>query len=328
MVNVQSSILYVPFLFLTIFATVIASQALISGVFSIVYQGINTGAFPRMKVKFTSHAMKSQIYIGAVNFGLMIAVLFMLVYFKRSDKLASAYGVAVAGTMCITGILMAIMFYIRKKFVRAFLSIIITMIDVAFFSATLSKIEDGGYWSLVIAAFPFAAIMLWTKGQNKVYRNLRGLDIETFRPGYTQVYQKKNNIPGVALYFVGSPDYISPYIIHGIVRHGIIYERNILFSVKRTDYPHGIEFVRNDNFGEGLESFVVLAGYLEDIDIDKILKMSDINPKTIFYGIEDITTRNIAWKFFSVMKKLTPSFVKYYKIPGTKLIGVIYRVEI
>jgi KUP system potassium uptake protein len=328
MVKDQSQFLYIPFLILTVVATVIASQALISGVFSIVYQGINTGAFPRMKVKFTSHELKSQIYIGAVNVALLMAVLFMLVLFKQSEKLAIAYGLAVTGTMCVTGIVMIMIFYKRKQYIRAGLALCVTLVDICFFTANFSKLEQGGYWSLIIASFPFVVILLWLKGQKKVYTNLRGLDSETFLPGYTQIYNKDKNIPGVALFFVGSPQYISPYIIHSIVRHGIIYERNILFTVVRTDYPYGIEFKHNEKFGRGLESFEVVAGYREDIDIGKILNVVQINPKAIFYGIEDITTRNFAWKVFSVIKKLTPTFVKYYKIPGAKLIGVVYRVEI
>jgi KUP system potassium uptake protein len=328
MVKSESAFLYIPFVMLTVFATVIASQALISGVFSIVYQGINTGAFPRMKVKFTSHLLKSQIYISAVNIALFFAVVLMLIIFKKSESLAVAYGLAVTGTMCITGSVISLIFYKRKQYVRLLLGVMVTAVDFAFFCANMRKLEEGGYWSLILASIPFILIMLWTKGQRKIYQNLRALDFDTFIPGYTQIYNKNKNIPGIALFFVGNPRMISPYIIHSIVRHGIIYERNILFTVKRSDYPYGIETAHNENLGIGLESFEITAGYREDIDVEKILKVVAIDPKAIFYGIEEITTSNFTWKVFSVIKKLTPSFVKYYKIPGSKLIGVVFRVEL
>jgi KUP system potassium uptake protein len=328
MVNGHFPGLYIPFLILTIMATVIASQALISGVFSIVYQGINSGVFPRMRVSFTSKDLKSQIYIGAVNFGLMAAVILMLAIFKRSDKLAVAYGLAVTGTMCITGVIMTLIFKRRNAYFRMIVAVIVTAVDFAFFIATLSKLEEGGYWSLIIASIPFIMMILWTRGQKKIYTSMKSLPAETFLPGYTQIYEKGHNIPGIALFFIGNPKMISPYIIHSIVRHGIIYQRNILFTVNRTDFPYGIEMKHNENYGKGLELFEVIAGYREDLDIGKILQAYGIDPKAIFYGIEDITTRNAVWRAFAVLKKLAPTFVKYYRIPGTKLIGVVYRVEI
>lgn len=328
MVRSQCGGLYVPFLILAVFASIIASQALISGVFSIVYQGINTGVFPRMKVKFTSPELKSQIYIGAVNIALLFSVLLMLVIFRKSDNLAVAYGFAVTGTMCITGIIMTMIFFKRKQYFRVCAAVAVTAVDFAFFSANITKLHHGGYWSVVIALFPFIAIMLWSRGQRKVFENMRGLPVDTFMPGYTQIYEKQSTIRGTAVFFAGSHQYISPYIVHSVVRHGIVYERNILFTVIRTDYPYGIEIKCDEKFGKGLETIEVAAGYREDIDIGSILKKLNLDPKTIFYGMEDISTSNIIWKFFSVMKRLSPSFVKYYRIPGQKLVGVIYRVDI
>jgi KUP system potassium uptake protein len=327
MVHSQSATLYIPFLLLTVLATVIASQALISGVFSIVYQGINSGVFPRMRVSFTSKDLKSQIYINAVNIGLMLSVLLMLLLFKKSENLAVAYGLAVTGTMCITGIIMIKIFHRRHQNFRAAAAFIVTAVDFSFFFANFTKLKEGGYWSLIIASVPFLVILLWTRGQKKIYTCMRSLAIDTFLPGYTQIYEKGHNIPGTALFFVGNPKQISPYIIHSIVRHGIIYEKNILFTVIRTDYAYGVEFNHDTEAGKGLEIFKVLAGYRENIDIGKILDAAKINPKAIFYGIEDISTESIVWKVFSVIKKLTPSFVKYYKIPGTKLVGIIFRVD-
>jgi KUP system potassium uptake protein len=328
MVKGTAPFLYIPFVILTVLATVIASQALISGVFSIIYQGINIGAFPRMKISFTSNVIKSQIYIDVINWFLLIAVLLILLVFKKSDKLAGAYGLAVTGSMAITGFMISSIYFIKKNYFKMLIGIIITLIDLSFFTANFHKIPTGGYWSLILASGPLFVIILWTLGQRKIYKNLRALDLDTFLPGYGQIYKSGNNIPGRALFFVGNPSNISPYIIHCIVRSGIIYEMNILMSVYRTDFPFGIETRFNENLGPGLQSFEIMAGYKEDVDIGKILAIADINPKIIFYGVEDIYTGNFLWKIFSLIKKISPSFVKFYKVPAEKLHGVLSRVEI
>jgi KUP system potassium uptake protein len=320
--------LYIPFVVLTVLATVIASQALISGVFSIVYQGINIGAFPRLKIIFTSNIIKSQIYIGMVNWTLLAAVILILLVFQSSEHLAAAYGLAVTGSMAITGIMMSAIFFMRRNFFRLTVSSLVTLVNVAFFIANFYKLPTGGYWSLILASGPFITILLWTGGQRKIYKNLRALDLDTFMPGYSQIYALGKNISGKALFFVGSPKTISPYIIHCIVRSGIIYETNILMSIHRTDNPFGIETRINENMGPGLQSFEIFAGYKEEVDIGKILKVTGVNPKIIFYGVEDIFTQNIFWKIFSVIKKIAPSFVKFYKVPGEKLHGVLSRVEL
>ena len=110
----QSFFLYVPFLILSIIATIIASQAMISGMFSVVYQGINTRLMPLFRVEYTSTEMRSQIYIGFVNWFLLLSVLFIMFEFRESSRLAAAYGLAVTGTMTLTGIMMTAIFYLRK----------------------------------------------------------------------------------------------------------------------------------------------------------------------------------------------------------------------
>ena len=319
-------VFYIPFLIITILATVIASQALISGVFSIVYQGISSGIFPRMRVDFTSNKLKSQIYIGTVNWLLMFLVLLMMIIFKKSEHLAVAYGLSVTGSMVVTGTLISIIFFKQKKYFRCMVACIVVNINVVFFFSNMIKIPHGGYWSLILAAFPFFLILLWTKGQSILYRNLRSLDLETFLVGYGQIYNKRKNIPGSALFFVGNPSKVSPYIIHCIVRSRIIYTRNIFLAIRRTEDPHGIETKLN-KIAPGLESFEVIAGYKEVIDIEMQLKKSRIEYNVIFYGVEEIHTENLIWRLFSIVKKITPSFVQYYKIPATKLHGIVSRIE-
>jgi len=327
MVQSQSQFLYIPFLILTVLATVIASQALISGVFSIVYQGITTRIMPLMKVDYTSSHLKSQIYIGSVNWFLMILVIFIMLLFKKSDNLAAAYGLAVTGTMAITGIMMTLIFANTTKKWKVPIALFVTVIDFVFLIANLNKLPHGGYWSLILAGLPFGTILIWTKGQRALYKALRPLDAETFLLSYEQIYAKGRNIPGTGLFFTREWNVVPPYVVHCMIRSNIIYERNVFISIMRTDEPFGICSKLTTARGTGLESYEIFAGYMEVIDIEGLLKKNGIAEKVIFYGVEDISTNNPAWKAFSVIKKLTPNFVQFNKLPVSKLQGVLTRVE-
>ena len=327
MIHAESNLAYIPFLVLAICATVIASQALISGVFSIVYQGITTRIFPRVKVDFTSTKLKSQIYIGAVNWMLMIAVIFILLIFQKSEKLAAAYGLAVTGTMCITALMMIVIYRFRRDYLSSVAAILILFIDLAFLLANFTKFLHGGYWSIILASVPFTIIILWRKGNKRLYGKLMPVDLETFLISYRQVYAKGKTIPGTALFFVGNYNVVSPYIIHSIIGANIIYEKNIFIMVVITDDPVGVSTRYIDDIAPGLNAFEIKAGYKEEIDITAEIDRAGIKPKVIFYGTEEIVTRNLAWKVYAVIKQLSPHFVRFYRLPVAKLHGIVTRVE-
>ena len=327
MVQGQAPLLYVPFLILTIMATIIASQAMISGVFSVIYQGINTRIMPLLKVGYTSTHLKSQIYIGSVNWALLVAVIFIMLVFRKSENLAAAYGLAVTGTMTITGIMMTKIFSHTKKKWKVPFALLVTAVDVAFFAACMNKIPHGGYWSIILATIPFLTILIWTRGQRALYQALKPLDLETFLLSYEQIYARGINIPGTALFFIKEIPVIPPYLVHNVIRSNIIYERNILVSIIRTDEPFGVRYKMIEGIGSGLDAFEIRAGYMEVIDMEKLLQKNGIREKVIFYGIEDIVTNNPVWRIFGVIKKLTPNFVQFYKLPAGKLQGSVTRVE-
>ncbi len=327
MIQHQAPILYIPFLILTVMATVIASQAMISGVFSVVYQGITTRIMPLLKVDYTSTNLKSQIYIGSINWIMMIAVLFIMLVFRKSENLAAAYGLAVTGTMTITGIMMIMIFRRTTKKWKVPFAVGITVVDLVFFISCMNKMPHGGYWSIVMAAFPFATILIWTYGQRALYRALRPLDFETFELSYNQIYAKGHNIPGTGLFFVKDWSVIPPYMVHCIISSNIIYENNVLISILRTDEPYELETRLQKGLTVGLDAIEVRVGYMEILDIESILKENGIQEKVIFYGIEDIATENPIWKVFSTIKRLTPNFVQFYRLPASKIQGVVTRVE-
>ena len=327
MVQWEAPLLYIPFLILTVIATVIASQALISGVFSIVYQGITTRIMPLMKVDYTSSHIKSQIYIGSVNWFLLILVIFIMLIFQKSENLAAAYGLAVTGTMTITGIMMAMIYAHTIKKWKVPIAIFVTLVDLVFLISNLNKLPHGGYWSIILASVPFVTILVWTRGQRALYRALKPLDMETFLISYEQIYGKGRQIPGTGLFFTREWNVVPPYVVHCMIRSNIVYERNVFISIIRSDEPFGVKSHQRPEIGPGLDAFEIRAGYMEVIDIEKLLKKNDIQEKVIFYGIEDIDTTNPVWKAFSMIKKLTPNFVQFNKLPASKLQGVVTRVE-
>lgn len=327
MINQQANLLYIPFLILSIIATIIASQAMISGMFSIVYQGITTRVMPMLKIDYTSGMLKSQIYISTVNWMLLIAVLFMMLVFKESNNLAAAYGLAVTGTMSITGILMTSIFYYRKNTTKALISLFITLIDIVFLLSNSYKIPHGGYWSVIIALFILSLIIIYTSGQKRLYELMRLMRAENFLEKYNQLYATQNKITGTALFFTREIDKVPQYISHVMFKNNIIYENNIFISIIKSDSPFGIESSFTKEPAKGLKVFEIRAGYMEIVDVEQILKDQGIYEKTIFYGVEDIFTNNLIWKIFSIIKKLSPSFVQFYRLPTDELHGVMTRFE-
>ncbi len=326
MVLHHTSLLYVPFLLISIIATIIASQAMISGMFSIVYQGINTRIMPMFNVDYTSHERRSQIYIGAVNWFLLLSVLFIMVEFGASSRLAAAYGLAVTGTMTLTGFMMIWIFSIKKKPALTVIACAVTCIDFVYLGANFTKIPHGGYWSLILGSIPLTTIILYTQGQKKLYRAMDFMPLDDFLIKFNRVYSTTETIKGTALFLLKDIKEIPFYITQTMFFHGIIYEDNIFLSIIKRDDPYGITGFFREDLASGLRVFEVQMGYMEVIDVEEILREAGIDERVIFYGLEDIHTGNLIWKLFSVIKRLTPTFIKFYSFPPKKLHGILTKV--
>jgi len=326
MVDHISPVIYIPFLLLSIGATVIASQAMISGMFSIVYQGMTTRILPKMKIEYTSSELRSQIYIDAVNWMLLGAVLVVMFEFRSSENLSAAYGLAVSGSMLISAIMMAVIFLQQKKPVQMIISGFLIVIDGLFFTSTLFKIPHGAYWSFFIAAIPLIIIVTFILGQEKLHAMLKPVPIAKFLPRYQQSYTTCPKIRGTALYFIGDVRYLSPYISQIFFQNEILYENNILVSIKVTEKPFGISTSFDSNLADGLHLFTVTAGYMEIINVIGLLQEREIDEKTIFYGVENIVSDIPIWKLYGIIKKISPPFVQFYSLPPEKIHGVVTRV--
>jgi KUP system potassium uptake protein len=327
MVYSEFAILYIPFLVVSIAATIIASQAMISGIFSIVYQGITTRIMPLLRIEYTSPHLRSQIYIDVVNWMLLFAVILVILVFRSSGNLTLAYGLAVSGTMAITGILITWILVIRGDLPRTLVAIGVLIVDFLFLSANLHKIPYGGYWSIILALIPFCMIMIFVNGQKKLGQKLSPVPIDDFLKEFSRVYSSVNRISGTALFF--ARDYRRPpqYIPRTMFTNNIIYDDNIIVSIIRTEQPFGVTWGVTREIVEGLSIFEIYLGYMEIVDIGSILKEAEIDEKTIFYGMEDLMTVNNIWRVFAAMKRLTPSVVQFYKLPSDKIHGVVTRVE-
>lgn len=328
MVFNYASNLYVPFLIMSVAATVIASQAMISGMFSIVYQGITTRLMPMFKVDYTSIERKSQIYLGSVNWFLLFSVLFIMLEFQESSKLAAAYGLAVTGTMALTGILMTWIFHIKKKPLFTIISLFITMVDTAYLISNFYKIPHGGYWSLIIASIPLIMILLYMKGQKRLYKMMDFMPVDEFLHKLSRVYETTSLIRGTALFLIRDPKEIPFYITQTMFYHGIVYEDNILLSIIKRDDPFGITGYFKEDLTKGLRLFEIQMGYMEVVDIEEILREAGIEERTVFYGLEDITTSNPIWRVFDFIKRNTSTFIEFYKFPAKKLHGVLTKVDL
>jgi len=327
MVASEFSILYIPFLILSIAATVIASQAMISGIFSIVYQGLTTRILPLMRVEYTSPSLRSQIYIDIVNWLLLFAVLMVIAIFRTSNNLTHAYGLAVCGTMTITAIMITWIFVIRGEIVKSFIATGVLFITSVFMVSNFQKIPFGGYWSLIIAFIPFCIIMIYIGGQKKLASALQPIPLDEFLPKFDEVYHSVNRISGTALFFSRDFRRLPQYIPRIMFTNNIVYDDNIIISIIRTEQPFGVTWGVTREITPGLSIFEIYIGYMEIVDIGTILTDAEIDEKTIFYGMEDIVTTHMVWRIFAALKRISPSLVQFYKLPSDKIHGVVTRVE-
>jgi len=328
LVSSFSEVLYIPFLILTLLATIIASQAMISAVMSLVFQGINIGIFPLMRIKFTSQKLRSQIYIPAVNKFLLFAVLLMILVFKESHNLAAAYGLAVTATMFISSVFIVTIFYIKKNYLKSFIGFSVLIITGFYLVAVTHKIPYGGYWSVIIAIFVFGVMMLWINGMTKLRRFLRATSLDIFVESFKQIYETGNYIKGEAIFFTKNITSVSPYILHCMFRTGIIYEKNILVSVETSDKPYGVKLESYEIVTEGLYTARITYGYMESPDLPKLFKQWGFSEKAIFYGAEEIKTSKPLLKIFAILKRLAPNWISFFDFPYNKLHGVVTRIEI
>ncbi len=325
--DLLGEVLYLPFLLLVIMAGIIASQALISGVFSIVFQGINTRIMPMLRVKHTSTEISTQIYIPAANWLLFVGVLLMYLIFRTSDNMAHAYGFAVNTVMVITALFLAFIYFLRRSYFYFLGSLFLLSVDLLFFISSLYKVPHGGYWSVIFALVPISIILLYTSGQKRLYQNMKFMPFKDFVLEFEKVYKESPHIKGTAVFLVRDVKSIPQYVWQTMFEHGIVYENNIFLSLIKREEPFGVESLYKGSIANGLGLAEIRFGYMEVLDIKGELKRLNLEERVIFYGMEQVYTEKPIWKAFALLKRITPSFTEFYRFPTDKLHGITVRVS-
>ena len=336
----------IPMVVLATLATVIASQAVITGAFSLTRQAIQLGLVPRLLVKHTSEAMVGQIYLPRINWLLLLCVLFVVITFRDSSHLASAYGVSVTATMVITS-LMA--FYIIRnlwgwslwKVAATILPLL--LIELAFFIANITKVVEGGWLPLAIAASVGLAMLTWVRGNAILQRALRrdGADLDWL----VRKLEAKppSRVPGTAVFLSADVNSTPTSLLHNLKHNRILHERNIVLSIKTEDVPRvprhqRIEIQRSN------ETFIkVIAhyGFMETPSIPKILEHCrrknlnlDIGATSFFLSRRSLRTTPRSemprWqeRVFITLARSAEDATTYFQIPTDRAVEIGAQIAI
>ncbi|CAM8304930.1 potassium transporter Kup [Candidatus Methylopumilus universalis] len=270
--------LVIPLIILATLAAIIASQAVITGAFSVSRQALLLGFLPRMHVEHTSENQEGQIYLPRINWLLMIAVMALVVTFKSSGNLAGAYGIAVTGDMVISTLLASFVFYEVWKWnsikTVIFMAIFL-IIDLAFFSANILKIPDGGWFPILIGTVIFILMTTWKKGRALLYKILKGEAIEINSFITSMGTNPPPRVEGTAIFLTPNPDGVPHALLHNLKHNKVIHEKVIILTVMFMDYPHSLtkDLVTVEKLPHNFYKVTVKYGFKDEPDLPKDLAL-------------------------------------------------------
>ncbi|PKD39259.1 potassium transporter Kup [Methylomonas sp. Kb3] len=337
-----------PLLILATLSTVIASQAVISGAFSVTRQAIQLGYCPRMNVRHTSGDEMGQVYLPAVNWLLMVSVFILVLSFRSSSALASAYGIAVTGTMIVDTILAFIVIQALWQWNRAtsiaFLSTFL-IIDLLFLSSNSLKIPHGGWLPLVVGTVFFLIMTTWIKGKELLARYL-----DEKRVLFEDLDERLKDrplvtVPGTAIYMARSVHGVPQVLLHNLEHNHVMHEKLIVLTIVTREEPYVDEAhrVKIRMFGDsgGFYRVKLYFGFQEEQDVRRALQLCcheglDIDQKTVsfFIGSEKLSFRRKSpmpkWRrsLFSFLTHNSSSAIEYFKIPVERVIELGIRIEL
>ena len=336
----------VPTVLLTTLATIIASQAVISGAFSMTRQAIQLGYLPRLNIRHTAATQIGQIYVAPVNWMLMICTIALVMGFQSSSKLAAAYGVAVTSTMLITTTLFFIVARRRWQWPLVWaapVAVLFFLVDVPFFMANISKIMHGAWFPLVIGAMFFTLMLTWAKGRRILGEQLGRIMAPVHQFIVDLDSRPPNRIEGDAVFLTGSP-YIVPVALAKNVRHNkVLHSRTVLLNFRMEDVPRvpNLEKIQTEKLGGGFHRIVARYGFMEDPKLDTVLMLAreqglDLNPETtsFFIGRENLViSENSAmarWRanLFIFMSRNAADASSFFSLPADRVIEVGVRMAV
>ena len=342
---VPDALLY-PVIGLATAATVIASQAVISGVFSVARQAMQLGYLPRMTVEHTSESEIGQIYIPLLNWTLLVAVLLLVVIFKTSSNLAAAYGIAVTMTMACDTILVAFVVFSLWRWPTwrvALVAVPFLVLDLMFFAANALKIKDGGYVPLLIGGVAFFLMMTWKQGRRLVLNKLRAetLPLQLFIDNVSSTAQQ---VPGTAVFMTGSKDVVPHALLHNLKHNRVLHAQNVLMTVQTLDMPYveDEKRIEMETLNANFCRVVARYGFKEQPDVPKALAQAfaqqgqemDLMQTSFFVSRERIIstpTEGMApWreKIFISMARNTSAVSDFFQIPPNRVVEMGSQIEI
>ena len=335
----------IPVVVLALLATIIASQAVISGAFSLTQQAIQLGFMPRMQIKHTSASTAGQIYIPTVNWGLMIMVIVLVLFFQSSSNLAAAYGIAVTGAMFIdTLLLAAVLISLWRwplwKAVPLVLAFII--VDMAYLGANLIKVPQGGWVPLLIGLVIFAMLTTWSRGRTLMRQNMAegSIPVEVFAKS---AHSSATRVPGTSVFMASTNKGVPSALLHNIKHNKVLHERVVILTVAVQDVPYVEEADRSDSkdMGNGFYRLTIRCGFLEDTDVPALLKRVTMcgEPfqmmKTSFFLsrqtlIASAKPGMALWreKLFSWMLRNAASAMEFFRLPTNRVVELGSQLEI
>ena len=335
-----------PLVAITTAATIIASQAVISGAFSVTHQAVQLGFLPRLRTEHTSAKAAGQIYIPAVNWGLLAMVIILVIGFRESGRLASAYGIAVTGTMLITTMMLGVLvFQVWKwnRFLAAATIGLFFIVDSTYFASNITKIPDGGWFPLLVAAVSFTVLTTWAKGRQLLKQALSesALPLAVF---IKSVARSVHRVRGTSVFLSASADIVPAALLHNLKHNQVLHGRVLILNVKVEEVPHVAPDARLEvhNAGDGFFRVVLHYGYMEEVDIPSDLARVDtcgepfnMMSTSFFLGRQKLIASKkrpgmALWreKLFAWMLKNSESAMEFFKLPTNRVIELGSQLQI
>jgi KUP system potassium uptake protein len=337
--------LRLPLVILATAAAIIASQAVISGAFSVTQQAIQLGFIPRLRITHTSESAAGQIYIPIVNWALMVMVMLLVLTFQSSSNLAAAYGIAVTGAMLIDGVLIAVVLFTLWNWNRwlagALLAVFFT-VDLAYLAANLLKVPDGGWFPLLVGAIAFTLLTTWAKGRKLMIdrMNEAALPMEVF---IKSASTSAARVPGTAVFMTTSISGVPHALLHNLKHNKVLHERVMLLTVRIEDIPFVSEDrrVETKDYGAGFFRVILRYGFMEEINVPSALadvkgigsqcKMMDTSFFLARQTLLPSARPGMAvWRerLFAWMLRNAESAMEFFKLPTNRVIELGSQVEI
>ncbi len=339
-------VLRLPLVILATCATVIASQAMISGAYSIARQCMQMSFLPRLTVHHTSTTEQGQIYLPQINAALLVGVLILVLSFRNSDALASAYGIAVTGTFMCTSVLAVVVFRRRYHWSRAAaLGVFGTLfaIDLTFFAANALKIPEGGWVPLLLGSAMMGMMTSWHRGRELMLARWKqdSLPLASFLKRLPQ--SRTVRVPGLAVFLTGNPDYVPAALLHNLKHNKVLHERVLFVTVQNLDVPEAGPGRRTDvsELAPGVHRIVLRYGFMESPNIPRDLERLDAEgvkydpmQASFFLGREVLVRAMVpklpAWRLFLflVMARNAVPATEFFRIPSDRVVELGVRVAI